>query len=159
MATIKVRDSGWRVDDALAEFDGAVLQAGIFDDEELASMALLHEDGSQNGRIPKRPSMRPAFDAGEDRTVAEIGAAFERSLAKAFDAGPTERLRKIAANMAERHRQLILRGRVGGKPLSAEYARWKGFKTKLLGKPKQGRVHMVDRIEGRVLRVTEVVGG
>jgi hypothetical protein len=156
MAAIKVRDSGWRLDEAIAEFDGAVLQAGIFDDEEYASLALLHEDGSDDGRVKRRRSMRPAFDAGEDAAVAEIDSAFRLSLAQGVDAGPYERQRKIAANMAERHRQVILRGKAEGPALSKEYAAWKGFAIKLLGKPKQGRVHMVDKIEGRVLRIGEV---
>lgn len=157
MTTVKIRDSGWNVMDVFAEMQGVRLQAGIFDDEEYASLALLHEDGgtktSADGtiRLPARPSMRPAFDAGEDGYVEGIGDAL-MAACKPLSFDPlSEKLRRLAIKMAESHRRIIERGKAGGPPLKRSTVERKGFRTKLLGKPKAGRVHMVDKIDGRVL--------
>lgn len=157
MTTVKVRDSGWNVMDVFAELQGVRLQAGIFDDEEYATLALLHEDGgtrtNEDGslRLPARPSMRPAFDAGENAYVEGIGDALMAACKPSAFEPLSEKLRRLAIKMAESHRRIIERGRAGGPALKASTVKRKGFRTKLLGKPKAGRVHMVDKIDGRVL--------
>lgn len=149
---VKVRDSGWNLEIALDDLDGAELQSGIFDDEEGATLLLIHEDGAPRAGIPARPSMAPTYDAREDRYVDAIEGVIMGGVRLRAPADVDEGLFGVASTMAEDHRQTIQRGRAGGPPLKAETIRRKGFSTKLIGKPEPGRVHMVDRIQGRVVR-------
>jgi hypothetical protein len=152
MTTVKVTDTGWNLMDALDELDGAELQSGIWDDEEGATLLLIHEDGAPRAGVPARPSMAPTYDAREDQYVSAMEDVVMGGVKLRAPDDVEEGLFGIASKMAEDHRQTIQRGRAGGPKLKAETIKRKGFATKLIGKPKQGRVHMVDRIQGRVVR-------
>lgn len=152
MANVKVTDTGWNLEIALDDLDGAELQSGIFEDEDGASLLWIHEDGAPRAGIPARPSMAPTYDAREDFYCDRIAKVVEAGVRLRAPADVEEGLFDVASRMAEDHRQTIQRGRAGGPALAAETVRHKGFSTKLIGKPEPGRVHMVDKIQGRVVR-------
>jgi hypothetical protein len=152
MATVKVNDTGWNLEIALDDLDGSELQSGIWDDEEGASLLWIHEDGAPRAGIAARPSMAPTYDSREDQYVSAMEDVVMGGVKLRAPDDVEEGLFGIASKMAEDHRQTIQRGRAGGPALKAETIRRKGFATKLIGKPKQGRVHMVERIQGRVVR-------
>lgn len=149
---VKVTDTGWNLESALDDLDGAELQSGIFDDVEGATLLLIHEDGAPRAGIPARPSMAPTYDAREDQYVSALEDVIMGGSKLLAPEDVDEGLHGIASTMAEDHRQTIQRDQAGGPALKAETIRRKGFATKLIGKPEQGRVHMVDRIQGRVVR-------
>jgi hypothetical protein len=152
MSEVKVKDTGWNLDVALDDLDGAELQSGIWDDEEGATLLLIHEDGAERAGIEARPSMAPTYDAREDQYVDKIEGVIMGGVKLRSPEDVEEGLFEVASKMAEDHRQTIQRGQAGGPALKAETIRRKGFATKLIGKPEPGRVHMVDRIQGRVVR-------
>lgn len=152
MTNVKVTDTGWNLMSALEDLDGQEIQSGIFDDEEGASLLWGHEDGMPRANIPARPSMAPTYDANEDIYIRDIEGVIMGGVRLRGPSDVEQGLNDIAGRMAEDHRKTILTGRAGGRALKTETVDRKGFSTKLIGKPEQGRVHMVDRIQGRVTR-------
>lgn len=161
MASVTIKDTGWSLQQDLAEFDGLELQAGVLRGAQAhegigtASLALIHEDGAPAANIPARPYIRPTFDQNVDKYVSGVEAAVD---AQVTGGAGEMRLVAVADKMAEDQRETIYSSKTGGPPLRpmtpSQVARRRFGLTPLVD---TGR--MVESLQGQVVKVRVNING
>lgn len=130
----------------ILELDGFSVELG-WDDPEVATIAAINADGSEDGRLPARPALANAVELLATH-VKVHGLKASRAAARGRD--PTPALNALAQAAEETLRQAI---DDIGPPNADSTVRRKGFNDPLRGRPGPGRDRLWERAMARVVRL------